>query len=557
VIQVPPYFKCGVQPAQLWHQLQCRHAELFLSLLTTRRETGGFFGVLPGRSCCLGREVVYSVMGCSIRKNARAGFTWLRRVLFFIMLPAFAGCSSTGQRGSGMLPLSGNPPKYIFFFIGDGMGPAQVELAGVMREEGCFSVMKSLPVSGTVSTTASDRYITDSGAAGTALATGSKTSVGTIAMSADHRDTLRTVAEMAKAKGMKVGIVSSVGIDNATPACFYAHQTGRESYYAIALQMASSGFDYFGGGYAEGNFPENRKKAEKDRGDILDLMQQAGYTVTTDRMALASVLPGTKSWALTVYDGKAAMSFAIDRQPHELSLAEVTRQGIRLLDNPQGFFMMVEGGRIDWACHANDAASAGRDVEAFEDAISEALAFYRRHCGETLIVVTADHECGGLSLGNGAGGYGSRFRLLGRQKISLKRFADKVASWRETREVTFPMALDSVRAYYGLGDTSSGPALAMSSGDRQVLRDAFRVSMKRVQDGAGPGDADLFSRTVTRLLNTRAGIGWTSNSHTGAAVQVFAVGRGAAEFSGFQDNTDIAKKIMRIAGLRERRPRRR
>lgn len=483
------------------------------------------------------------------RKPLSATLTFLMFVLF-LLTAACAGGRVVQVPAEGRFPV----PKYIFLFIGDGMGPAQVGLAGALLDSSGTLAMTGFPVLGTITTHAENRYITDSGAAGTALATGSKTSVGTISMKSNHRDTLRTVAELARLNGMRVGIVSSVGIDNATPACFFAHNAKRSSYYDIAVQMATSGFDYFGGGYAEGDFPRNRLKGGVNRPDIPDLMKRAGYRVVSDRSSLRSVLPGTKCWAYTGFDDKAAISFEMDRKEQELSLAEFTREGIRLLDNPKGFFMMVEGGKIDWACHANDAAAAAHDVVAFDDAVREAVAFSRSHPDETLIVVTADHECGGLSLGNGRRGYDSRISLLLRQKVSLDGFTRKVAGWQASRNVSFSMALDSVRVYYGLGDASTDSSLALSGEERLALSKAYREGSAK---GAGGSTATVraggFASSVTAMLNARAGIGWASDAHTAVPVQVFAAGPGSEVFGGYYDNTGIAGKLIRLARFGARR----
>jgi len=466
-------------------------------------------------------------------------------LLLMIMVSASAFCPATlttQAAGRGQASL----PRYIFLFIGDGMGPAQVKLSSALLENGL--TMTSFPVIGMATTHSADRLITDSGAASTALATGKKTTIGTISMAGNHLDTLKTIAEMAKAKGMRTGIVSSVGIDDATPACFYAHNTSRTNLYDIAVQMASSGLDYFGGGYSHGNFPENQAKTKVFKGDIINLMQSAHYLLARNSKELKAIKPGTRCWAYSGYDSKGALSFAMDSHESETSLAEFTREGIRLLDNPKGFFMMVEGGKIDWACHANDAAAAAHDVEAFDKAIEEALAFYHRHPRETLIVVTADHECGGLSLGNAANGYETHFDLLRHQKISQQRFAEKVHAWKQRGTVTFPMALDSVKVYFGLGDVDAASPLALSTGECNALQQAYLATMKTYTPGTKSNDS--FSPAVTSLLNQRSAIGWSSNAHTALPVQVFAIGRGAEAFMGFYDNTDIAKKIMQLAGLK-------
>jgi alkaline phosphatase len=276
-------------------------------------------------------------------------------------------------------------------------------------------------------------------------------------------------------------------------------------------------------------------------------MQSAHYVIARNKTELEALKPGTRCWTYTDYDTKGALNFAMDRQTGEIELAEFTREGIRLLDNPKGFFMMVEGGKIDWACHANDAAAAAHDIKAFEKAIAEALAFYHRHPRETLLVVTADHECGGLSLGRAASGYETRLDLLRYQNISQQRFAEKVATWKKQGTVTFPMALDSVKVYYGPGNVDADSALALSDTDRNTLLETYTATMKA--DFSGTKSTDTFTPAISGILNSRSGIGWNSNAHTAVPVQVFAIGQGAEAFKGFYDNTDIANKIMQIGRL--------
>ncbi|WP_223267057.1 alkaline phosphatase [Chlorobium phaeovibrioides] len=476
----------------------------------------------------------------------------LKRMLTLVLLITSIGCSSEvslnggGQRFASQ---ADSGARYVFLFIGDGMGLAQVELGRALLAPGDSLSFLSFPVTGMISTSAADRYITDSAAAGTALATGYATSVGTVSMAANHRDTLKTIVEMAEGDGRRTGVVSSVGIDNATPACFYAHEPLRGSLYAIALQMAASGVDYFGGGRPEGNFPHKRSRAVVDRGDIDSLMQLSGYSVVKNSASLKAVMPGTPCIASAPSDMFGALPFDMDRPARDADLALFTREGIRLLDNPKGFFMMVEGGKIDWACHANDAAAAGRDVAAFDRAIREAVAFYHRHPEETLIVVTADHECGGLSLGNRDGAYDSRLELLHYQTISMENLSGKVAAWKKAGGVSFLAALDSVRVFAGLG-AGADSELLLSRDEERELRDAFRATMSAgAARGGQYGAADSFSPAVVGILNRRAGVGWTSNVHTAVPVPVFALGHNAHMFAGFYPNTALARRLMQASGL--------
>ncbi len=473
-----------------------------------------------------------------VRRIAAPAFSLFAWIAFFLT----SSCSGSlpDDRQSGL----SRPPRYVFLFIGDGMGSAQIKLAELVRGRKTPLAMSAFPVSGTASTHAVDREVTGSAAAGTALATGRKTTIGTISMSADHSADFETVAEMAGRRGMRVGIVSNVSIDHATPACFYAHAASRDGYYGIAMQMASSGFEYFGGGFAKGALDSGRPA-----GLLLRTMRDSGYAIVGDRKGLENASQGKKYWAYGDYDRSGALGYRIDGGGDHLRLADFVRAGIGLLEGERGFFMMVEGGKIDWACHANDAATAAREVEDFDEALGVALSFYRRHPGETLVVVTADHECGGLSIGNAAGGYGLHPELLRHQKVSFEVFSGKVRSWAGGG-VSFPMALDSAKAYFGLGDVSRDFLLALSSREKAALKKAYRASMNGGSGGSGYGP-DPLTEALVSMLNSKAGIGWASDTHTAVPVPVFAIGKGADQFCGAYDNTDIAKKIIRIAALRD------
>jgi len=423
------------------------------------------------------------------------------------------------------------------------MGFAQVKLAERLLESGDSLEMTSFPASGMAATHAENRYITGSAAAGTALATGYKTTIGTIGKNGSHTANLKTMAEMSRDKGMRVGIVSSASIDHATPACFYAHADSRKMYAEIASQMASSGFDYFGGGYALGDLENGRPL-----GTLAGTMQDSGYAIVQGWEALGNAVADRKCWAFGSYDGSGALGYAIDRAPDGLTLADFTRTGIRLLDNERGFFLMVEGGKIDWASHANDAATAAHEVLEFDEAIAEAVSFYRRHPDETLIVVTADHECGGLALGNTATAYAGDPALLSNQKLSFQAFADKVNGWVERKDVSFPMVLDSAKVYFGLGNSSLDASLTLSPRERKAISDAWKASREGSGSALTYGSGDPLTVTLIATLNEKAGIGWTSSAHTAGLVPVFAIGNGANRFNGVYDNTDIAKKLIDLIG---------
>jgi len=475
-----------------------------------------------------------------MRRPGRAAY-----LLFLLfMISALSACRSTADGRQHQPDQQQSFPRYIFYFIGDGMGLAQVALGEALAGEQGGLAMLRMPVTGLMTTYALDRSITDSAAAGTAMATGYKTTVGTIARNDRHSADLTTIAEAARDHGFGVGIVSSVSIDHATPACFYAHADSRNEYGAIARQMAQSGFDYFGGGYALSALRDDTLDDELRR-----LMLQKGYTIAAGKEAIEAALPGSRCWAVGAVDSKGALAYEIDRNEEDADLAFFTRHGIRLLDHHRGFFLMVEGGKIDWACHANDGATVSREVKAFDRAIGEALAFYRSHPDETLIIVTADHECGGLALGNNQVRYSGRPSLLDYQQLSLERFSAKVRAWSGSGRVSFPMAMDSLRVYFGLGNIDLDPLLALSPPDSIDLAKAYQACMTSSEELNTYGRSDPFTSSAGALLNRKAGIGWTTGHHTSVPVPVFALGRGQERFGGSYDNTELAKKMMDLCGL--------
>ncbi len=467
-------------------------------------------------------------------------------------------------------------PKYIFFFIGDGMAMPQINATeaalgvsgfGTMSETPSLGKlnMNDFPVTGMQTTHAEDRYITGSAASATALATGYKTSIGTISMNSSHTLDHKTMAEMARDKGMKVGIVSSVSIDHATPACFYAHTDSRNNYYSIGQDLAISNFNYFAGGGVRWGKYDGEGQAE-DINLFLNAATTNGYTYVESRTAFEALSSGDDKIIATLEkfrtntsDG-SALPYQLDVDEYgendNITLAEFTKKGIELLDNEAGFFMMVEGGKVDWACHANDAVAAVYDMIAFDKAIGEAIKFYNDHKDETLIVVTGDHECGGMTLGFANNGYATWFETLKHQSLSYIHFSAKVSDWKDAGNVTFAMALDSVETYFGLGDDSKHSELALTKYDSTRLENAFNSSMAGVDSDTYTeeqkriyGYYDEFTVTVTHILNEKAGIAWTSYSHTGVPVPVLALGKGQEKFNGYYDNTDIAKKIIAIGKL--------
>ena len=199
--------------------------------------------------------------------------------------------------------------------------------------------------------------------------------------------------------------------------------------------MVNSNFDYFGGGYFLD--PDGIKANVSKPVNILEQARKNGYKIVKSKEEILSLnknagkVLALEPTAISSSNDGYSMPYEIDRKAEQLSLADFVRKGIEVLDNPNGYFMMVEGGKIDWACHANDAAAAIHDTIALNDAVKEAIKVYERHPEETLIIVTGDHETGGMSIGFAGTEYSTFFDKLEKQTKSYVEFDKLVAAYKE------------------------------------------------------------------------------------------------------------------------------
>ncbi|SDL15924.1 alkaline phosphatase [Maridesulfovibrio ferrireducens] len=486
-------------------------------------------------------------------RNVRQFILLIVCVVLFTAIPAHA-------KAKKVQVYKGTPAKYVFLFIGDGMGmPQRIAVESFTGEQ---LVMNSFQAQGMTTTYAADRFITGSAAAATSIACGQKTNIGMLGMGPQQRN-VKSLAEMARDNGKKVGIVSSVSIDHATPAAFYAHVPTRGQYYDIDVALSESNFDFFGGGGLKD--PANKKKNTKNfKGNALELIKNAGYKVVTDKDEFMSLKPSDGkviSWNEWLQDSKA-LPYSMDMRPQDITLPDFTKKAIEMLDNPKGFFLMVEGGKIDWACHANDAAAFIHNTVSFDNSIAEAVEFAKKHPSETLIVVTGDHECGGLTLGFAGTKYGSYYSALKPQDVSFQKFTDEVVKlWKDEHkgDMNFDDFKPTITHFFGLkfeGDPKKDP-MVVKNYQVAMLKDAYIRTMKGDECKSPElynmyGGYDPLTTTITHVLNNNAGLGWTSFKHTGVPVATSAMGVGASSFNGYYDNTDIAFKIMSVMGVSPR-----
>lgn len=492
--------------------------------------------------------------------------------------PAASAVSQTqGQsKNAAQTKQAAKAPKYVFLFIGDGMSYPQFQAAsdylGALDDPDYVKALPSIDyekregelngpkrlnfmnfdVAGSAVTYDSCSFAPDSASTATSIATGYKTYSGMINVDLTGSTPYETIAEkLHSQKGWKVGIVSSVNLNHATPAAFYAHQASRNNYYEIGEELVNSGFEYFaGGGLKKVTGPD------KDKTSLYDLAANAGYKVTYTQ---------ADAEAVTAADGKVilidehladsdAMDYEMDRQDGEWALADYVKKGIDVLDNDTGFFMMCEGGKIDWACHANDAGATVNDTLALADAVQVAIDFAKQHADETLILVTGDHETGGLTIGFAGTDYDTYLDSLASQNISYAQFDEQYVEKYKENHTSFEDAMKDVEKLFGLklsGDEND--RLVLTDYEVQRLRTAYEFAMTDpdVEEYTQEqyvlyGTYNPFSVTVTHILNNKAGVDFTSYSHTGLPVAVFANGAGEDAFNGYYDNTEIYQKMASL-----------
>ena len=436
--------------------------------------------------------------------------------------------------------------KYVFYFIGDGMGPNQVLTAEMYRAslQGNIGriplLMTQFPYSGQAATFSSSWGITDSAASGTCLASGKKTNNGMIGMTPDGENAY-SVAHQLKQEGWAVGIMSSVPVDHATPASQYAHAEKRYQYYKIGTHLAESDFDFFGGG----GFQSPINKEDSTAPNLYDLCKKAGYTMVGSYEEAMKKVGKKKMLLVPQYDldnptkGADALPYAIDRKEGDLSLAQLVEVAIAKLSKSDRFYMMAEGGKIDYAGHGNDGATNIHEVLDFDAAIAVAYRFYEQHPDETLIVVTADHETGGMSLGNPTGEFD--LQLMQHQKCSSDQLSARLSAlhqeqgealaWEQVKSV-----LTELTGLYGAVEVSETEDVALQEAYQKMMRK--QETIKTLYE-----DINALAGKALQLLNDKAGIGWVKDGHTATAVPIFAIGVGAEHFTGWHDNSEIAPLI--------------
>ncbi len=303
----------------------------------------------------------------------------ISRLILYVLVFAFVPSHIQAQRKI-------KNPTNIILMIGDGMGVAQV-YSGFTASRGNLNIFRC-PVTGFSKTYSASDYITDSGAGATAISTGHKTYNGAIGVDKDTVP-VKTILEYAEEAGLSTGLVVTSAVTHATPAAFISHQAWRDNYEGIAADFLKTDIDVFIGGGI------NHFYARKDKADLLQELRKKGYQVLFSMDSIKNV-----------HAGKLAGFTAKEQNPSIMAgrgdvLPGGTQTAINILQkNRKGFFMMVEGSQIDWGGHANSSEYVVKEVLDFDKAVGKALDFAEKD-GHTLVIITADHETGGMTVTGG------------------------------------------------------------------------------------------------------------------------------------------------------------
>lgn len=459
----------------------------------------------------------------------------LKRILTLAAAAAFA-----------VPAMLGAAPKYVFYFIGDGMGLGHLSCAeaynhGVLGNDKKLFMLQFPVVSMATSYSASSP-ITDSAAGGTALATGHKTNNGMLGVTPDSVAVESIAARLFK-QGWGVGIVTSAAPDDATPGAFYAHQPRRSMYYEIGKDMASCGYEFIGGANLRGTKGKDGKPT-----DLLRYFADNNVSIVRGTDALKDV--NTRRVLLLNTDSTElnSIGYTIDSIAGAMTLTDMTKACLNHLQktSPDRFFMMIESSNIDHAAHSNDGGAIIKEIMSFQDAIKVAYDFYMKHPKETLILISADHNTGGMSLANTHLHYAANLKVIDSQRISKDEFSGWCNSLLKQRKYTTWEEMKKE-----LGDklglwTTVQPTKKQTEYIKDTFDKTFRQRNASKTHKTLYNTSNEFVEAVFDTFNDLAGIGFTAESHSGDFVPVISIGAESRRFHGLHDNTDLPKMIYDI-----------
>ncbi|WP_257348149.1 alkaline phosphatase [Pseudalkalibacillus decolorationis] len=409
-------------------------------------------------------------------------------------------------------------PENVILLIGDGMGSNQVSAASYIKGEGYGSgqlTMNQFENVGLAKTFSHDNTVTDSAAAATAFSAGHKTDNGVLGQAPKQKEhteheqhfDVKTVLESAEDKDKSTGLVTTARITHATPAAFASHIDDRNKENEIAVQMLNHGVEVLLGGGKRQFISKAEGGKRTDSKDLLQVAKEKGYTYVDDKSSLEK----TKGDKLLGLFNNSHMTWELDRElTDEPALSKMTSKAIDTLeDDKDGFFLMVEGGRIDHAGHANLPAANIHETLAFDAAVKEALEFAKKD-KNTLVIVTADHETGGMSIGaNGTYGF------------------NKDVIRNVTRSAEF------IGAKINVEKSNIQEVMSQFTGIKDLTEKEIQAIKNAENSASG----------VAKVISDRALIGWTTTGHTAVDVPVYSYGPQSEKFTGTINNTLIAEVI--------------
>lgn len=436
-----------------------------------------------------------------------------------------SGCAANSATNKPEVSAQPNSAPNIIFMIGDGMGFEYISayryaMSEIGSEHLASTPFDDLLVGAATTYPDDDTWVTDSAASATALATGHKSYNGAIGVDAQKLPQ-QTLMELARNKGWSTGAVATVQVNHATPASFFTHHPSRSLYNAIADSYAKQvtdgewSFDVLlGGGYDYFN---------RDDVNWLPKLEQQGMTVVTemDQLDAVETTPVLGLFAPT------ALPFAIDDEPKRL--AKMTQHALSALtqksaQNGKPFALMVEGSLIDWCGHANDIACAVHEMADFAAAVQVVRDYMQQH-PNTLLVITADHSTGGLTLGQGG---------------EYAWYSEKVMGINQSLEVMATALLDLPKSQWR-EYLAPRLNLELTAQQWQQIEEITVSSELKGRSRLAP-----IRSVLVDMISEHTRTGWTTTGHTAVDVPVMAAGPGADAFKGYIDNTDIAKALLKL-----------
>jgi len=432
-------------------------------------------------------------------------------------------------------------PKYVFLFLSDGGGMAHLEIARQYRRQILnedFTIVDKIMKEGSVgvmTTHAADSLSTDSAAAATALAGGCKANLGALGVCADGTIAVSAM-ELARRRGMRLALITNSTVYDASPAAFLCHVPNRRDFAAIVSRYLDLAPDVLMGGGKEQFLAKNQNKLGADEGDALGAFLRKHYRLVENKTELEHANSGK---LLGLFAAKE-MSFEIDRdKAREPSIYDMTRAAIKVLQdqNSRGFFAFIESENIDTAAHLSDITSVIHDYREFDRAVGLAYEFYRKYPRETLILVTSDHETGGL-------GFTLALKDLS-STAGSNQVAGTVADFKKLQSIDISLQ----KAAQILGPQPNGEAIEKMMREHFrgfTLAPEYKEAIIRRQPFSRTLFGNITANTLGLMIANNTQIYWQNSAHTNQPVLVAALGASAEQFRGYYDNADFGKKLKSV-----------